>query len=219
MADEMPKKEKRSRVKLSTNYLVEHGIAKDVSKQAVKRLLKVQPTLDYFPYPSPSQYFLRLWTAISAGSDFNGNMAGECFELSIACVLLREGILPFYMQAEVQYVPDARFDILIYTSEVGPVALSLKTSLRERYKQAELEALSLRSVHRKAETYLLTNNFTEGQARQKQIEEGVLIGIKQVIIPGSHSFDVLIKHLKTLTPEETGYVPIISLPNSGRFVS
>jgi hypothetical protein len=199
--------------------LVEHGIAKDISKQAVKRLLKIQPTLDHFPYPSPSQYFSRVWAAVSAGSDFSGNMAGECFELVIACVLLREGILPFYMQAEVQYVPDARFDILIYTKEIGPVALSLKTSLRERYKQAELEALSLRSVHRKAETYLLTNNVIEGQGRQKQIDEGVLIGIKEVVIPDSKDFDTLISYLKKLTPQETGYVPIITLPSSGRFVS
>ena len=37
-----------------------------------------------------------------------------------------------------------------------PIVLSIKTSLRERLKQADLKALALNNVYRKAQTYLLT---------------------------------------------------------------
>jgi len=34
--------------------------------------------------------------------------------------------------------------------------LTIKTSLRERYKQADLEGLALKQVYRKSKTYLIT---------------------------------------------------------------
>lgn len=211
---------KKQPVSIVENYLVQHGIAKSNSKKkAVQRLLKVQPNLKSINYQSPSKYFESTWAAVSKGRGFSRNMSGECFELIMACILIIEGIAPFYMQAEVAFVPDARFDILIYTEEIGPIALSLKTSLRERYKQAELEAISLKSVHRRSETYLITNNETEARQNQRRLDEGVFIGIKKVLIPQSEALDELIQHLKGFTPVLTGVVPIISLPSTGRIVS
>lgn len=202
------------------NYLIKHGVAKSTTnKKAVDRLLKIQPNLDLVDYPSPSKYFANTWKAISSGRGFSRNMSGECFELIMACILIKEGITPFYMQAEVQFVPDARFDILIFTEEIGPIALSLKTSLRERYKQAELEAISLKSVHRKAQTFLITNNEIEARQNQKRVDQGVFIGIQKVLIPQSPALDELVSYLKTFTPILTGEVPIISLPSTGRIVN
>ncbi len=202
------------------NYLITHGVAKSTTnKKAVDRLLKIQPNLDLVDYPSPSKYFENTWKAISSGRGFSRNMSGECFELIMACILIKEGITPFYMQAEVQFVPDARFDILIFTEEIGPIALSLKTSLRERYKQAELEAISLKSVHRKAQTFLITNNEIEARQNQKRVDQGVFIGIQKVLIPQSSALDELVSYLKTFTPILAGEVPIISLPSTGRIVN
>jgi hypothetical protein len=216
----LPRRKKSTPRGGSTNYLISHGITKATSKRkAIDRLLKIQPALDTFPYESPSKYFSLVWDAISSGRGFTRNMAGECFELIMACILLREGVVPFYMQAELEFVPDARFDILIFTNEIGPVALSLKTSLRERYKQAELEAISLKAVHRKSETYLITNNVVEARQNQKRLEEGVFIGICRVIVPQSRDLDDLIVRLKSFTPIQAGEVPIIRLPANGKLVT
>lgn len=53
------------------------------------------------------------------------------FELLIQYILYQNNLLPFYRQAKVIFVPNVNFDILLYTKEIGPLCLSIKTSLRE----------------------------------------------------------------------------------------
>ena len=60
------------------------------------------------------------------------NRNGQFLELLVQFVLCKNNILPFYKQAKVALVPNVNFDILVYTKEIGPVVLSIKTSLRER---------------------------------------------------------------------------------------
>ena len=63
-----------------------------------------------------------------------------------------------------------------------PVVISCKTSLRERYKQAELEGFVLRQVYRQAQVLLITRNVQEGMSVQKKIEQKELVGINECII-------------------------------------
>ncbi|MDE7137830.1 MAG: hypothetical protein K2O29_05155 [Ruminococcus sp.] len=44
-------------------------------------------------------------------------------------------------------MPNVDFDIILYTQEQYPIALSLKTSVRERYKQADLEGVALKNMY------------------------------------------------------------------------
>jgi hypothetical protein len=93
----------------------------------------------------------------------------------------------------------ANFDLVVYTQERGPIVLSLKTSIRERYKQAEFEAQAMKDVHRRAKNFLVTMEKEEALSLQSKIDTGVLAGIDEAIVANDKSFDRLIEFLKSLT--------------------
>ena len=91
----------------------------------------------------PSEYVRYCWNNYeNSGVERNNSLNGTIFELIIATLFVKEGILPLHLQAQVAFVPNVNFDAVLYTHETGPIGLSLKTSLRERYKQADLEAVA-----------------------------------------------------------------------------
>ena len=90
---------------------------------------------------------------------------------------------------------NCEFDIVLY-HERHPIILSVKTSLRERYKQADLEGLALKQVYRSAKQYLITLSETEAQNTQKKIESGDISGIEKVIIATNPEYDDLLDTLK-----------------------
>lgn len=106
--------------------------------------------------------------------------------------------------------------VLIYTKETGIIVLSIKTSLRERYKQADLEAIVLKQVHRRARTFLLT--FDEHDGINEKIRKGDVIGLERAINCCSPEFDGLIKELKQYSLIEAGRVEVVvgNLVNKGK---
>lgn len=159
-------------------------------------------------YTKPSEYVKKYWNAYEQKKE-NQNLNGQIFEIIIATLLYREKILPIYLQAQVAFVPNVNFDILLYSKECGPICLSLKTSLRERYKQADLESIALKYVHRKAQSYLFTLEEKEGNKVKEKIKSGDVIGIDKVIICTSNDLDELIENLKNFKLELAGSVDII----------
>ncbi|WP_300728188.1 YqiA/YcfP family alpha/beta fold hydrolase [uncultured Bacteroides sp.] len=113
------------------------------------------------------------------------------------------------MQATVAFVPNVKYDLLLYNAEFGPISLSMKTSLRERYKQADLEAVALKYVHRKAKCYLLTMEQHEAIRIKEALKNGALLGLDKVILGSSHDLDELINELKQFTYKEAGQINIV----------
>jgi hypothetical protein len=69
-----------------------------------------------------------------------GGMAGTWLELAVLVALKSKGLTPACYQVRLQNVPDAIMDVVLFSEKRGPIVLSCKTSLRERYKQAGDEA-------------------------------------------------------------------------------
>lgn len=108
------------------------------------------------------------------------------------------------MEAKIAFVPNVSFDFVLYSRESGPIVLSAKTSLRERYKQADLEAFVLKNVHRKSQTILITNNYDEAKSIDKKISSSDVMGIDRVVVATDKGFSKIIKGLKEytfITPE------------------
>lgn len=164
-----------------------------------------------FEYEKPSSYVNHCWNLYKQ-SDFgqrhSNSLNGNMFEVIINSLLIREDILPFYLQAKVAFVPNVEFDNILYTPK-APIALSLKTSLRERYKQADLEAIALKYVHRNAECYLLTLSAEECNTVNYKIAHGEAIGLTKAILCTTNDFDDFIKELKNNKFELAGNVNII----------
>lgn len=148
-------------------------------------------------YTSPKEYVQMYWEKYHETTKTNNSLNGNIFEIIINTLLYREGLLPFYTQAKVAFVPNIVYDTLLYTPS-RPISLSLKTSLRERYKQADLEAIALKYVHRQAKCYLLTLDTTEANDNKEKIRKGAIIGLDRIIDCNSDDINVLIAELHSI---------------------
>lgn len=162
-------------------------------------------------YKKPSEYVGLYWNKYKAipDRDRNSNLNGKVFEYILATLCVREGILPLYMSAKVAFVPNVIYDLMFYTTDHGPVCWSVKTSLRERYKQADLESIALKYVHRRALSYLITLDEKEAISVKAKIKTGDVIGLDDVLIATNQEFDVLVEKLKLLNFEEPPTVEVI----------
>lgn len=167
------------------------------------------PDFMEFEYQKPSEYINAFWNKYESQTDRNANLNGKMFEYILASLCIREGILPLYMSAKVAFVPNVIYDLMFYTAERGPICLSVKTSLRERYKQADLESIALKYVHRKALSYLITLNETEANGVKTKIKTGDVIGLDDVIVATNPEFDDLIVKLRELNFEEPPTIKVI----------
>ena len=131
---------------LSEKNLISGPAVKDIFDNYYEDILDLDIT-------SPSKLMNELW---SRYPNKIRSLNGKVFEALLATILYRSGIYPIYVEATLSFVPNVEFDFVAYCKECGPIILSAKTSLRERYKQADLEGMMVRQVHRKAKSYLIT---------------------------------------------------------------
>lgn len=147
-------------------------------------------------YDSESEFMKEFWSRYTPDKV---SLNGAVFEGLLATILYRSGIVPLFVQAKLSFVPNVDFDFVAYCKECGPVTMSAKTSLRERYKQADLEGMMLRQVHRRAKSYLITLNEREAAVNNAKIQTGLILGLDKIVVATQPAFDELIKELKALT--------------------
>ena len=150
------------------------------------------------PKMKSSEYVKYCWDKYKSSCNTinqNNSTNGNIFELIIQTELYRQALCPMFIQAQVAFVPNVNFDVLLYSAENFPIGLSLKTSLRERYKQADLEAVALKYVHRRALNYLITLDEKEAKNSKAKLLNGELLGLDDVVFALSHEFDALIERL------------------------
>lgn len=99
--------------------------------------------------------------------------------------------------------------MMFYTTERGPICISAKTSLRERYKQADLEAIALKYVHRKSLCYLITLNSSEADSVNGKIKKGDVIGLDKVILADSIEFNKLIEDIRSYNLIDSPNIKVI----------
>ena len=139
---------------------------------------------------------------------------GKVFECLVIDALYHHGAHPAYHQARVVNVPNVIYDVLLFHPN-RPVVLSCKTSLRERWKQADLEGLALKQVYRGARSILLTLS-PEGYGVQNNIDDSNVVGLDQcIVIDGKTTeFDDLLDELTSEVFVEASEI----VPVSGTFV-
>lgn len=146
---------------------------------------------------NPSDFMNKYWGLYQRNYHNTNSMNGAIFEILFSTLLINKQITPFFIQSTVAFVPNVRYDILLYTLEYGPVGISLKTSLRERYKQADLEAYVLKNVHRKSISFIVTANEKESKNVNQKIDDGELLALDRVFHIGC--LDELFGFLSKLT--------------------
>jgi|GEM_PF-4788487 len=183
---------------MTKDYIATSGLVNpNYSGKLVKQITTIQPTLDHFPYKSASHYNDKFWKLLDTAIGDNSSR-GSAYEFLIAFTLLRENISPFYYQVEFNKIAWAEFDLLIFTKEIGPIVFSCKTSLRERWKQAEFEAQLLRRDFPKSRSFLLTMDRNESSVANK-IKNGPKSGLEKVMRSNQPAFDRIIDEIKRYT--------------------
>lgn len=167
------------------------------------------PSFMDIEYLKPSEYVSIYWNAYQKHPERNNNLNGKIFEYILATLCVREKLLPLYLSANVAFVPNVIYDLMFYTKERGPICISAKTSLRERYKQADLEAIALKYVHRKALSFLVTLEEKEARGVKAKIKSGDIIGLDSVVVATHEEFDELIAELKKYQLFEPPTVKVI----------
>lgn len=166
-------------------------------------------------YRRPHEFVGEAYGFYSENYESNNSVNGKVFEWLICEVLVRERVTPFYFQARFERVPNVDFDIVLYHRK-SPVVFSCKTSLRERYKQADLEGMALRQVYRNAESYLITLDHKLVLPTMEKIEEGDIAGINECVYSNGAEFTNLVGRVAKRTFSEADAVVPIS---KGQLVS
>ncbi|MEC4559247.1 MAG: hypothetical protein U9532_03740 ['Conium maculatum' witches'-broom phytoplasma] len=131
---------------------------------------------------------------------------GKINEYLILLYLHNQGITHLYPQASLFFIPDNKFNLVLFTQKKRIIAFSFKTSLRERYRQAIIEGQQLKKLDTRFEYYLLTNNEPETQRLNHKIKQGKVQGINQVINLFSPSANHFFQNL--LTNE---FIPFVNI--------
>lgn len=192
------------------------NIVRGTDNQASTIFEELFPSFLDIEYVLPSDYIQKYWDAYYAvreqkipNEQTRRGINGKIFEYIICTLLIRENILPIFINAKVAFVPNINYDILLYSKESGPICLSAKTSFRERYKQADLEAMALKNVHRISKSYLLTLSDDEAEQISRKIIKGDTFGLDDVIVATSSRFDQFISELKQFTFTHSPSVEVI----------
>jgi hypothetical protein len=132
-----------------------------------------------------------------------GSMGGSWLEWATLVALKEKKLLPAYWQAEFAKVPGNFNDVTLWSKEFGPVIISCKTSLRERYKQADLEAVALRQHFPTGKFFLLTLDADKKHLARtrKKITDKELLALQAIY--AEDNADELFAFLKTLTLTES----------------
>lgn len=192
-----------------STYLQDMGLqTSSTPTKAGEILYEILPKLSESA-PIASTAVANLWAKAEALlSSGQQSTRGELFELIIAVCLTNHRILPFYYQAKLALIPETDYDF-IFWSKAGPIALSVKTSLRERIKQAALEAVALKMVHRRAECFVLTLDHGEAENAQRKVLSGDLPALSGVIKADTDEFDDLLRRLASVSMSEAPSIPMI----------
>jgi len=191
------------------NKLNQLGITIGINNKAEVVFDSLFPSFLEVKYKQPSDYIKTYWSQYEKHPERNNNLNGKIFEYILATLFARENILPLYISAKVAFVPNVIYDLMFYTTERGPICISAKTSLIERYKQADLEAIALKYVHRKALSYLVTLEEKEAKSVKEKIKSGDVIGLDNVVVATNNEFNLLIDELKTYKFSEPPTVKVI----------
>nr|AAK54674.1 unknown [Candidatus Phytoplasma luffae] len=109
------------------------------------------------------------------------SIRGKINEYLILLYLNHKGIKCLYPKSYLFFIPDIKFDLVLFTQTKRIIAFNFKTCLRERYKQAIIEAQQLKKLDTRFEYYLLTNDEVETQKLNNKIKNGKVQSINKVI--------------------------------------
>jgi hypothetical protein len=144
----------------------------------------------------------------------NGRLNGDLFEGLFASAMLGAGLGSFIMSAEYSVLPYSKVDMVVYTQKAGPIMLSLKSSLRERWKQSDLEFHVAKQFNPGIIAAIATMDSDGIRQPTSLLNDGQLLGLDRVIdcnLPSQ--VDSLFRLISDLKPVERYHDNILGIRN------
>tara|TARA_Y100001970_G_C14154563_1_gene814753 strand:- start:197 stop:727 length:531 start_codon:yes stop_codon:yes gene_type:complete len=144
-------------------------------------------------YSDAKDFFAHFWSifeSYSLSKSLNNQVPGDAFEIIFAFILDYEDIEIISMDEEVKGVDFVKPD---FVTKKNHHFVSCKTSLRERWKQADWESIKFKEVYPKSKCFLLTNHYKEYLSLKNKITK---LDIDEVYFSGSDDINLLINQLK-----------------------
>ena len=161
------------------------------------------------PSEKVSELYLNRFGKIFKNMRNANSLRGSVFENLILSIFLINNIKPIYEQCTLQFVPNVRFDFILFESQNKPIMLSLKTSLRERYKQVELEAYYCKQVYKQAECIFISLDSEGVRAAEVKKNKYEVLYIDQFVVATEKKFDGLVKDLANHDFQESGTFNVV----------
>lgn len=144
---------------------------------------------------TPHETLKNFWD-IYKQTNMSNSMNGKMFEFIVCECLIQFGVGPLYFQSQFYNLEQDTYDLASWTEKGFPIIISCKTSLRERWKQAELEGRLLKLKYPNAESYLITLHTEEANRLRKGIEKGEVTGIDKIYLGDEPEFDEFIERMR-----------------------
>lgn len=148
------------------------------------------------PRELPHQVVRDFWEKYKTTSHPNNSVNGRMLEFIVCECLAHFGVGPIYFQAKFYNLENDVYDLASWTEEGYPIIISCKTSLRERWKQADLEGRLLKLKYPNAQSYLITLEKREATRRKRDIENGTVTGIDALYLADEPEFDSFVERMQ-----------------------
>lgn len=156
-----------------------------------------------FKYKQPVDYFVFFWNLYenfkstfkkTKDETINNGFNGQAFAIIIAFLLEREKIKILKMDEELKDVKFVKPDFLVESKSKKTIFLSLKVSIRERWKQADWESMRYKKVHPESKTIVLMNHEQESKSLKEKLPD---IDLDYVFYASSNDINELFKMIKS----------------------
>ena len=166
------------------SYLLRYGLTKS-SNDSSQFLARNQDSFDDVKPPF-GRYVHGLWSeAKRLGVD-----SGPLFEMIIGSVIFSAGVEAFYRKTALAKVPELELDFLLLGDDPNsPICIQLTSTLRERYKLADLQAFKIKHFYPGAYVTLLTMDSKDVARR----DPAQLKSLDALIDAGSTGLDELVE--------------------------
>jgi hypothetical protein len=155
-----------------------------------------------FQYTKPHEFFNYFWNIYEnfkkiykqeKNRSINNQVNGDAFAIIFGFLLEREKVKISKMDEELVDVKFVKPDFLVKTKNKNIIFLSLKVSIRERWKQADWESMRFKKIYKKSKTIILMNEKTEINSLKEKIP---FISLDYVFHSGSADMNNLFDIIK-----------------------
>ena len=155
-----------------------------------------------FKYEKPSQFFSHFWSKYekfkkkykkNKGKEINNTYNGQALEIILAYLFTRENIQIEKMDEEIDEVFFVKPDFLLTGTNQIKFFISANVSIRERWKQADWEAIKYKEKYPNAFCVLIMNDKFEYPAIKSKIKH---LDLDEVYLANSNDINQMINKLK-----------------------